>query len=345
MITAVGTGIGIGADGEGFDIEKLRYHKVIIMTDADVDGSHIRTLLLTFFYRQMKKLIEGGHIYIAQPPLYKIKKGKREEYIQTEDQLTTMLLEFGIDGASLKDLRAKKTYEDKELKALLEVLIEIETARQLIERKGVSFDRYLAAYDVKRKAFPCYLVRSEEEEEETFLYSDDELAEAVKEAEKKKGKALSLQTKTAGKAEGEEKEQETLEVIEIFEAYELVKSVKKLEKFSLDIKDFETSEKDIFELKSGKKTGQFKSLPQALRAIKEAGKEGMTLQRYKGLGEMNPGQLWETTMDPAKRTMLRVTLEDAVEADEIFTILMGDEVEQRREFIERNAKAVRNLDI
>ena len=134
-------------------------------------------------------------------------------------------------------------------------------------------------------------------------------------------------------------------MIEIFEAYELVKSVKKLEKFSLDIKDFETSEKDIFELKSGKKTGQFKSLPQALRAIKEAGKEGMTLQRYKGLGEMNPGQLWETTMDPAKRTMLRVTLEDAVEADEIFTILMGDEVEQRREFIERNAKAVRNLDI
>jgi DNA gyrase subunit B len=346
MITAVGTGIGIGADGEGFDIEKLRYHKVIIMTDADVDGSHIRTLLLTFFYRQMKKLIENGHIYIAQPPLYKIKKGKREEYIQTEDQLTTMLLEFGIDGASLKDLRSKKTYAEKELKALLEILVEIEMTRQLIERKGIQFDRYLAAYDAKRRAFPSYLVRSEEDEEETFLYSDDELAEAVKEAEKKKGKALALQTKTAAKEEeGEEKEKETLEVIEIFEAYELIKSVKKLEKFELEIKDFELAEKAILELKTGKKTEQYKSLTQALRAIKEAGKEGMTLQRYKGLGEMNPAQLWETTMDPGRRTMLRVTLEDAVEADEIFTILMGDEVEQRREFIERNAKAVRNLDI
>ncbi|MBI1977948.1 MAG: DNA topoisomerase (ATP-hydrolyzing) subunit B [Candidatus Omnitrophica bacterium] len=346
MITAIGTGIGAGADGDGFNLEKLRYHKVIIMTDADVDGSHIRTLLLTFFYRQMKKLIEGGHIYIAQPPLYKIKKGKREEYIQTEEQMNTMLLEFGIDGTTFKDLKNKQSYSDKELKAVLETLLEFEEVKYLIERKGIDFEKYLAAYDAKKKAFPSYLVQSREDKEEEFLYSDEELAKMTKEAEKEKGKAPALQTKTEGAEQNAQpEEKETLEVIEIFEAHELIKVAKKLEKFNLEIQDFEGGEKAIFELKSGKKTDLLRNLSEVLRAVKAIGKEGMTLQRYKGLGEMNPEQLWETTMDPARRTILKVTLEDAVEADEIFTILMGDEVEQRRQFIERNAKAVRNLDI
>ncbi len=346
MITAIGTGIGIGTENEGFDLAKLRYHKVIIMTDADVDGSHIRTLLLTFFYRQMKKLVENGHIYIAQPPLFKIKKGKREEYIQTEEQMNAMLLEFGYEGASLKDLKNKQSYSDKELKAVLETLLEFEEARYLIGRKGVDFEKYLTGYDAKKKVFPIYLVRSAEDKEGQFLYSDEELAKLTKEAEKKKGKSVALQAKgEETKKEAEAEEKETLEVIEIFEAYELVKIAKKLEKFNLEIQDFTGGEKPNFELKTGKKTSALKNLSEVLRAVKDFGKEGMTLQRYKGLGEMNPDQLWETTMDPARRTILKVTLEDVVEADEMFTVLMGDEVEQRRLFIERNAKAVRNLDI
>ena len=345
MITAIGTGIGIGTENEGFDLAKLRYHKVIIMTDADVDGSHIRTLLLTFFYRQMKKLVENGHIYIAQPPLFKIKKGKREEYIQTEEQMNAMLLEFGYEGASLKDLKNKQSYSDKELKAVLETLLEFEEARYLIGRKGVDFEKYLTGYDAKKKVFPIYLVRSAEDKEGQFLYSDEELAKLTKEAEKK-GKSVALQAKgEETKKEAEAEEKETLEVIEIFEAYELVKIAKKLEKFNLEIQDFTGGEKPNFELKTGKKTSALKNLSEVLRAVKDFGKEGMTLQRYKGLGEMNPDQLWETTMDPARRTILKVTLEDVVEADEMFTVLMGDEVEQRRLFIERNAKAVRNLDI
>ncbi len=345
MITAIGTGIGIGENGDGFNLEKLRYHKVIIMTDADVDGSHIRTLLLTFFYRQMKKLIENGHIYIAQPPLYKIKKAKREEYIQTEDQFNTLMIEFGLDGTVLKDLKNKQTYSDKDLKSISEALLELEEIKYLVERKGVSFERYLAAYDAKRKIFPTRLVRSEEDKDGKFLYSDDELAKAVKETEKKKGKALPVSMKTEPDAKNVPEEKETVEAIELFESHELEKIGKKLEKFNLEAQNFTGGDKAAYELKVGKKTETFKNLSEVFKAIKEFGKDGITLQRYKGLGEMNPEQLWETTMDPAKRTVLRVTLEDVVEADEMFTILMGDEVEQRRLFIEKNAKAVRNLDI
>ncbi len=345
MITAIGTGIGIGENGDGFNLEKLRYHKVIIMTDADVDGSHIRTLLLTFFYRQMKKLIENGHIFIAQPPLYKIKKAKREEYIQTEDQFNTLMIEFGLDGTTLKDLKNKQTYSDKDLKSILDALLELEEIRYLVERKGINLERYLAAYDVKRKIFPTHLVKSDEDKEGQFIYSDDELAKAVKDNEKKKGKTLPVQTKTESNAKEPPEEKETLEAIEIFESHELTKIGKKLEKYSLEVQNFTGGEKPAFEVKAGKKTEMYKNLSEVFKAIKEFGKEGITLQRYKGLGEMNPAQLWETTMDPAKRTVLRVTLDDAVEADEMFTILMGDEVEQRRLFIEKNAKAVRNLDI
>ncbi|OGW85655.1 MAG: DNA gyrase subunit B [Omnitrophica bacterium RIFCSPHIGHO2_02_FULL_46_11] len=337
MITAIGTGIGTGADGEGFSIEKLRYHKVIIMTDADVDGSHIRTLLLTFFYRQMKKLVEDGHIYIAQPPLYKIKKAKREEYIQTEEQLNQMLLDFGVDGTTLKDLQTKKTYSDKELKSVLDTLLEFEEIRWLVERKGIAFDLYLAACDTKKKAYPSYVVRTKEDPAGQFVFSAEDLAKLT---EKKKTKTT---TKKAEAAEASE--EETAEVIEIFEAKQLEKTAKQFEKFDFNIQNYGGGEKPAFEVKTGKKSLTLKNLSEVLRAVKEIGKEGMTLQRYKGLGEMNPDQLWETTMDPARRTVLKVTLEDVVEADEMFTILMGDEVEPRRQFIEQNAKAVRNLDI
>ena len=349
IITAAGTGIGAPDDqGEGgFDLSKLRYHKIIIMTDADVDGSHIRTLLLTFFYRQMKQLIENGHIYIAQPPLYRLKKGGREEYLHADGELSQTLLEFGLEGATLKVMKTKKTFTEKDLKTILEALLDLEISRALIERKGIDFEKYLAAYSGKQKTFPTYLIRSEEGEDGQFLYSDDELAELVKEQEKKKGKELSLKMKAAQKKKEEAptKEQETIEAIELFEAHDVAKASKKLEKFGLEVEGFVGGKTPELEVTVNKKTKSVNNLYEALQVIKAAGKEGVALQRYKGLGEMNPEQLWKTTMDPACRTILRVTLEDVVEAEQMFTVLMGDEVEARRKFIEQNAKSVRNLDI
>ncbi len=337
IITAIGAGVG----EDEFNITKLRYKKVIIMTDADVDGSHIRTLLLTFFYRQMRKLIEGGCVYIAQPPLYKIKKGKREEYIESEERLNHLLIDLGAEGATLASLKgkAKSVFSEKELLEILEIASELDRIKSQLEKKGLDFEAYLKQYK-KKEGFPLYQAHVEGGE---FLYSDDELAELVKKKEKEKGKAIDLTVDTKKKDVGH---RDSLEVIEIYEAHDLAKIAKKLEKLdNLSIEDCSRQEKPILELKDEKKTHQLFSLNELIALIKSLGKEGLVIQRYKGLGEMNPGQLWETTMDPGRRTLLRVSLDDAVEADEMFTVLMGDQVEPRREFIERYAKAVRNLDI
>ena len=336
IITAIGAGVG----EDEFDTAKLRYKKVIIMTDADVDGSHIRTLLLTFFYRQMKKMIEGGCVYIAQPPLFKIKRGKREEYIDSEAKLTALLMDLGSEGLEISSLKGKtKTvFSDKEIREVLAIASELDRLKSQIEKKGIEFEHYLKQYK-KKEGFPLYFARIEGGE---FLYSDDDLAELVKKKEKEKGKALDVAIDE--KKGGEKKD--SLEVVEIYEAHDMAKIAKRLEKLdALTIEDYSRQEKPIFEMKEEKKTAELSSLGELVEYIKTSGREGLTIQRYKGLGEMNPTQLWETTMDPERRTVLRVSLEDAVAADEMFTVLMGDQVEPRREFIERHAKAVRNLDI
>ncbi|MFA7001268.1 MAG: DNA topoisomerase (ATP-hydrolyzing) subunit B [Candidatus Omnitrophota bacterium] len=358
MITAMGTGI----EAE-FNIEKLRYNKIILMCDADVDGSHIRTLLLTFFYRQMRKLVEMGHIYIAQPPLYKMKKGKREEYIQTEEKMNETLLQFGSDGIVLKRPKRKEAIADKEFHELLDLLQANEDLEKSLYRKNIQLPRYLAARD-KAKGYPQYLVRNLEEHFETFLYSEKEKASfdakfgkkpkaAVASADeepkdKTPAQAKGLQAKAGGGAAEPDEEddgKDAYETIEIPEAHEFVKVEKRLAKFDLSLEDYAGKEGLVFELAGETKTCEVASLAEVLAWVKKRGKDGMTLQRYKGLGEMNPHQLWETTMDPAKRTVLKVTLDDAVEADEMFTVLMGDQVEPRRQFIEKHAKTVRNLDI
>ncbi|MBU9888319.1 MAG: DNA topoisomerase (ATP-hydrolyzing) subunit B [Candidatus Omnitrophica bacterium] len=361
MITAIGTGIE-----EEFNLEKLRYYKIILMCDADVDGSHIRTLLLTFFYRKMKKLIEGGHIYIAQPPLYKMKRGKEEQYVQTEEQMNGLLLNFGIQDAILKKSGVKGTLEGKDLRELMDLVQAMTDLERSLARKGILWHRFMEAQD-KKKGFPLYLVRAIDKNEESFFYSEKEVDEYVKDlgkqrAKRKKEEEKADLTETKGKAKKEggdskknradektaaaEEEPEPLhELIEIFEAKEFEKAKKRLEKFGYAFEDFEAGQDTRFELALGKEKHEAKALRDALEKIKANGKEGMSLQRYKGLGEMNPEQLWETTMNPETRTVLQVTLDDAVEADEIFTVLMGDAVEPRREFIERHAKAVRNLDI
>ncbi len=330
IITAIGCGIG-----EEFDIAKIRYHKIIIMCDADVDGSHIRTLILTLFYRQMPALIENGHIYIAQPPLYKIKRGKREEYIQTEEEYNNLLLELGTEGMTLVRVKDKHQFTDKQLKVVLDSLIELEGYGNAIERSGANLSKYITLRHKKTKKLPLYMVKVEQEAH--FLYNDDELSKYV----------------------GDEETAKTKDYIEFYEAREIEKIIDKIDKLGVDMDEYDAPEesgkekklskkesaKPIYTIKIEKETKGLSSLKEVLRFVKSVGKEGMSIQRYKGLGEMNPVQLWETTMDPEKRTLLKVMLEDAVEADSMFTILMGEAVEPRREFIEKHAHEVKVLDI
>lgn len=341
MISAFGCGVG-----EEFDITKLRYHKIIIMCDADVDGSHIRTLLLTFFYRQMPLLTEKGHIFIAQPPLYKIKRGKREEYIQTEAQMNSMLLELGSEGLKLVRVKDKHSYTDVQLKDILNTLVELEDLASGLEKKGVNLSKYLVSKHPKTKKLPIYVVKVEGKGH--FIYNDEELAKFVEDEEKVSGAEIEIREDGKGVSVGK-----GIDLLEIYEAEELEKLIDRLEKLDLTIIDYAPEKvekpkekpKPPFKITNEEVDIEFYSLREILEYIRNLGKKGMTIQRYKGLGEMNPPQLWETTMDPEKRTILKVTMEDAVKADEIFTILMGDAVEPRREFIERHAPEVRFLDI
>jgi len=333
IITALGTSIG-----EEFDLSKLRYHKLMLMADADVDGSHIRTLLLTLLYRHMPKLVEGGFVYIAQPPLFKIKRGQREEYIQTEKQMDELILDLGREGHKLMVLKGKDAFTDNKFKDLLGLLVELDRIGKILEKKGVNLVKYLAFRHPKTKKMPIYRVKVETKDQ--FLYSDKELAGFTEKA-------------------GKEAEQD---VLELFEAQEIEQAVAKIEKMGLDIATYANellSQKEAEDKKTGvgkkgkalyriineKEEADLLSLQEVLAYVKEAATKGMHIQRYKGLGEMNPHQLWETTMDPEKRTVLQVKLEDAVEADKMFTVLMGDQVEPRREFIENYAHQVKNLDI
>lgn len=331
IITALGTGVG-----EEFDISKLRYHKLILMADADIDGSHIRTLLLTLLYRQLPKLVEEGHVYIAQPPLYKIKRGQREEYIQTEEQMNDLILELGREGHSFLRLKDKQAFTDNQFKELLHLLVELEKVGRNLDKKGVGFIKYLNFRHQKTKKMPIY--RLKVEGKEYFVYSDKELASLTDKESK----------------EGEQ------DILELFEAQEIEQIVLKIEKLGLDISAYGPEElelkgasskvsnkkvKPLFRVINEKEQKDCFALKEVLTYIKDAATKGMHIQRYKGLGEMNPHQLWETTMDPEKRTLLKVTLEDAAGAEAIFTTLMGDQVEPRREFIENYAHQVKNLDI
>jgi DNA gyrase subunit B len=341
MVTAIGAGIG----QDDFDVSKVRYHKIIIMTDADVDGSHIRTLLLTFFYRQMPHLIESGYVYLAQPPLYKVSRKKREEYIDTDETLTRKLLELGAEDLTLKVGRSK-TFEGKELMAVMELLLQIEQASKSLARKGVNLEEYLKKRN-KAGAFPRYYVTigKGENAEHHFVTDDNALKELREETEKKTGSQLEIFTENghspaAGQADTGFRWQE------LYVANALAKVVESIEKKGFTMDHFNPHEEPVFKLKDADdgETPVF-SLPNLLEVIRDFGRKGLNIQRYKGLGEMNPEQLYETTMNPDKRKLLKVVQEDAIKADEIFTILMGDEVEPRRKFIEDNALNVTNLDI
>lgn len=329
IISALGSGVG-----DEFILDKLRYHKVILMCDADSDGSHIRTLLLTLFFRQMPQLIEKGHVYIAQPPLYKVKRGKREEYIETEEHMNGFLFDLGTEGISLTRRKDKKVFKDKVLKELLYLVLEFDRFARAIERRGVNLSKYLGFRHKKTKKLPIFRVKVEENTQ--FLYDDQELAKAVKKLEKELDKEVEVGIKGG-------------HVVEFYEARDMEKIIDKIEKMGFKAEDvFQPelgSKNKAFKLSGEDDVREIDTLKECLDHIREIAKKGLTIQRYKGLGEMNPSQLWETTMNPDTRTLLKVTMEDAVEADEMFTILMGDQVEPRREFIEQHALEVKNLDI
>ncbi|PYJ41218.1 MAG: DNA gyrase subunit B, partial [Verrucomicrobia bacterium] len=363
MITAIGTGIGKPKeDGNGkeegnFDIAKLRYGRIIIMTDADVDGSHIRTLLLTFFFRQMTELVRAGRIYIAQPPLYQIKRKKREEYVDDDVQLNKILISLGAEDVRLKNLADNKEVTAAQLKDILESLGRLAKLSEAIRRHGGDFESFLAERAKKSGKLPNYLVKVREGNEEAVHYFHDE--NAVREFHEENldlnlfdtemGQELLPLTSGPVKTNGATRRRGKL--VELHESTTIQKLIAELARKGLKVDHYAASDRPIFELIEGEGDRAVShplfSIPEILQKILEIGRRGVQIKRFKGLGEMNAKELFETTMNPEKRKLLKVDLneDNAVDADKMFTILMGDIVEPRRQFIEDNALNVRNLDV
>jgi DNA gyrase subunit B len=363
MITAIGTGIGKpredgnGKDEGRFDMSKLRYGRIIIMTDADVDGSHIRTLLLTFFYRQMTELVRAGRIYIAQPPLYQIKRKKREEYVDDDVQLNKILISLGAEDVRLKNLADSKEVTAAQLKDILESLEKLAKLSEAVRRHGGDFEAYLGKRNPRSGKLPTYLVKVREGNDETVHYFHDE--KAVKEFHQRNldlnlfdtelgQELLPLGDVPVPKANGPRRRGK---LVELHESAAIQKIIAELARKGLKVDHYAASDRPIFELIEGEGekalTHPLFSIPEILHKILEIGRRGVQIKRFKGLGEMNAKELFETTMNPEKRKLLKVDLneDNAVDADKMFTILMGEMVEPRRQFIEDNALNVRNLDV
>ncbi|GHT54981.1 DNA gyrase subunit B [Endomicrobiia bacterium] len=349
LITAIGA--GIGKNEQDFNVEKARYHKIIIMTDADVDGAHIRTLLLTFFYRHMPQLLEKGYIYIAQPPLYKVKKNKKEIYLDSEEALDKFLFAEALDGLSMSfiqyDGKEVKEIDDKTLKKVVTNISEMGLLLKKLYKKGVSWKDYLKF----KEAGQLPLYRAVKDGNVQYIYSDREWKEFKDQLIAKRRELLALQGELAEITENFQLEDIMPEYKDLWELPRIDKLAKQLEKEGLHLEHYgETHAKPIYKLQDAQKKEhgdiyELHSTTELIETIKELGNKGATIQRYKGLGEMNPEQLWETTMDVNNRRMLQVKLEDAIETDIIFTTLMGDQVEPRRAFIQTHALDVTNLDI
>lgn len=343
MVSALGCGIG----KDNFNLSKLRYHKVIIMTDADVDGSHIRTLLLTFFYRHMPDLLENNFIYIAQPPLYCVKRKKESKYIHSEREMDEHLLSLGISDILIRPAGSKNSLDKASAQDLIQTILEIENLILSVERKGIPFKEFFAARNSLGQ-LPRYQVMLGDRFK--FVYEEDELLLLKKEDEKLQ---LKVHEETLSSIPEEERTEDLklfhprpFPALEICDFKNLEVLEKRLEKFNLKLENYARVDGKLFDiLEEGDKTTPIHTLKELIDFLRENGREGIEIQRYKGLGEMNADQLWETTMDPAKRTLIRVTIPDAIAADHMFSMLMGEEVAPRRSFIEQHALSVKNLDI
>ncbi len=343
MISAFGCGIG----KDSFNLEKLRYHKIIVMTDADVDGSHIRTLLLTFFFRHMPALIENGYIYIAQPPLYRVTKKKKSQYIHSENEMDEHLLKLGMSDVALRLLGERENLPKEALNELLHAIVEVESFIATIERKGVPFREFIVAKDDQGR-LPPYLVTLVDEEK--FVYSADEFADLKHSNEERQRQE---HDETLASIPEEERTEEMLSFkpksiryLELYEVESLEKIRTRLAKYNLTLEQYTVVDGKLFDYvnEEGEDTPIF-TLKEGVDFIRVNGRKGIEIQRYKGLGEMNADQLWETTMDPAVRTLYKVNISDSIEADKTFTMLMGEEVPPRKAFINHHALSVKNLDV
>ncbi len=353
MITAVGTGIGTGDSDAAFNIAKLRYHKIIIMTDADVDGSHIRTLLLTFFYRQMPELIKGGYVYIAQPPLYQVSRKKRVEYVDDEQQLNRILIALGTDEVVLKNLETGQEIEKDQLAEILELLQSIDKYQTAIESNGASFSEYIDHIDPDSHHLPRHYVkiRAGNDELDHYFHREEDLHEFARQNPDLGLFGVESPEAAPEPSAGSEGYRmiRRARYVEIHESRPLEKIFQTLSDKGFDINHYSAQDKPLFEITEGSGDKQtvkpLFAIPEILEFIKEVGRRGIQIKRFKGLGEMNPKELFSTTMDPSSRKLLQIDLSDGIEAEEMFTRLMGDEVAPRRRFIEDNALRVRNLDI
>jgi DNA gyrase subunit B len=350
VISAIGAGIGTDAD-----LGKRRYDKIVIMTDADVDGSHIRTLLLTFFYRQMYQLVAAGHVYVAQPPLFRVRNKKQVYYVQTEEEMKTQLLDQGLgegvflpgDGREISGATMQK---------LCRTLAGLEDALVALERRGISLRDHAARRDAATAKLPMFHVYFGSEEH--WFSSREQLEAFVKGKEKAAGGALAVgraedaQAPAAAPGAGAKsvEHEDQLVIVDLHEVRSINSGLAELKEMGFGIEslfpeDRTGTEDARYSLRRGENVIGLEDLRSLLSAVRRAGEKGLSITRFKGLGEMNAEELRDTTLDPANRTLLRVTMTDAAAADDLFRVLMGEKVEPRREFIERHALDVKNLDV
>ncbi len=375
VIRSLFTAIGCGAEDD-FDISKARYHRIVIMTDADVDGSHIRTLLLTFFYRKMKPLIDAGYIYIAKPPLFKVTRRKHEQYVESEDQLDSILLRLGMQDIAITRPNDAAPLEGEALTEIVQAVREfLRLANTNLPRYGFDTMSYmqkakeLGEFPVSRLiireldgSVTAVFAKDDEQERQLVQEANDRLMAAMREAAAQSKSQIIHQegvttsqeplAETSGEQtetpEAEELPQVDIDTVRINEAKYFRELAEQLRRHDIDpMRIFFAGDEPILQLKTASALAPAPvfTLADLYTQITDIGRQGIYIQRYKGLGEMNPNQLWETTMDPAKRQMYKVTMEDAVRAESMFTLLMGDLVEPRRQYIEQNADSVKDLDI
>ncbi len=343
MVAAFGCGIGL----DNFNLEKLRYHKIIIMTDADVDGSHIRTLLLTFFYRHMPALIENNFIYIARPPLYRVTRKKVSRYIHSEKEMDEYQVKLGISDIHIRLVGKTDHLPKEQIEELVELIRQVEMLLISIERKGIPFREFLNAKDEQGR-LPRFQMQIGDDSR--FVYSEEDFAEIKKQDEEIQRQKLK-ETLAAIPEEEQTEEMKVFKIksvpfMELYELSNLEQIRNQLSTFNFSLDQYYVADGKLFDILDDEmRETPVHTLKEGIDLLRANGRKGIEIQRYKGLGEMNADQLWETTMDPTKRTFLRVTLPDAIAADHMFTMLMGEEVPPRRRFIEQHALSVKNLDI
>lgn len=354
MIAAIGCGLD-----DNFDISKLRYNRVVIMTDADVDGSHIRTLLLTFFYRQMPDLIKTGHVYIAKPPLFKVKRKNDEQYIETEEQLDAYL--FNIGSSDIEVYRTDGSMlTPEQVKQITGFIARAHHLSEALQRHGLATEYYFSlAKDMKFPVARIMVRETDGRMTEQFVYTEEEKKQYVEEAiqrlpkytpeqEAAKSETITVPGESVDDDEAGVLQQTfhpSIDVTEIFESGDCEALYRDIADAGYNPENLFQEADDLFRVVESDKQQKIRSLKGLAEEVKRNGRQGLAINRYKGLGEMNHDQLWDTTMDPEKRKMIQVKMEDAVEADRMFTLLMGDSVEPRRDYIEKYAAGVKDLDL